>query len=92
MIARALAGKPAILVFDEAISALDNRSQAIVKRSLEKLSVTRIMVAHRLSTIRQADRIIVMEAGRIAEIGTFTQLTQKGGVFAGLMNRQLTEK
>lgn len=92
LIARALAGKPAILVFDEATSALDNRSQAIVKRSLEKLSVTRIMVAHRLSTIRQADRIIVMEAGRIAEIGTFTQLTQKGGVFAGLMKRQLAEK
>ena len=90
LIARALAGKPAILIFDEATSALDNRSQAIVTRSLEKLKSTRIVVAHRLSTIRQCDRIIVMEDGRIAEMGSFAELVAKRGLFADLVKRQVT--
>jgi len=59
MIARALVSKPPILLFDEATSALDNRTQAIVSRSLEELKATRIVVAHRLSTIRKADLICV---------------------------------
>ena len=90
LIARALAGKPAILIFDEATSALDNRSQAIVTRSLEKINATRIVVAHRLSTIRQCDRIIVMDEGRIAETGRFDDLVTKGGLFAELVRRQVT--
>ncbi|MBR2214878.1 MAG: NHLP bacteriocin export ABC transporter permease/ATPase subunit [Selenomonadaceae bacterium] len=90
LIARALAGKPTILIFDEATSALDNRSQAIVTRSLDKLKSTRIVVAHRLSTIRQCDRIIVMDDGRIAETGSFAELVERGGLFADLVKRQVT--
>ena len=90
LIARALAGRPAILIFDEATSALDNRSQAIVTRSLDKLKSTRIVVAHRLSTIRQCDRIIVMDEGRIAEMGSFDELVEKGGLFSELVRRQVT--
>ena len=91
LIARALVGKPAILIFDEATSALDNRSQAIVTRSLDKLKATRIVVAHRLSTIRQCDRIIVMDDGAIAEMGSFDELVAKGGLFADLVKRQVAD-
>lgn len=89
LIARALVGKPSLLIFDEATSALDNRSQSIVTKSLEKLRATRIIVAHRLSTIRNCDRIIVMEAGRVAEVGTFDELMEKGGIFTELVKRQV---
>jgi ATP-binding cassette subfamily C protein len=90
LIARALVGRPAILIFDEATSALDNRSQAIVTRSLDKLKSTRIVVAHRLSTIRKCDRIIVMDEGRVAEMGSFDELVERGGLFADLVKRQVT--
>ncbi len=89
LIARALVGKPSLLILDEATSALDNRSQAIVTRSLDKLHATRIIVAHRLSTIRNCDRIIVMDDGRVAETGTFDELVEKGGIFAELVKRQV---
>jgi ATP-binding cassette subfamily C protein len=90
LIARALAHRPKILIFDEATSALDNRTQAIVSESLERLKVTRIVVAHRLSTIRQADRIYVVEAGRIVQNGAFEELmAQSGGLFSRMMSRQL---
>ena len=88
LIARALVNKPSILIFDEATSALDNRSQSIVTRSLEKLKATRIIVAHRLSTIRDCDRIIVMDDGRIAEVGKFDELVARGGIFSTLVKRQ----
>ncbi len=88
LIARALVTKPSILIFDEATSALDNRTQAIVTKSLDNLKATRIIVAHRLSTIRNCDRIIVMDAGRIVETGGFDELVAKGGIFAGLVKRQ----
>ena len=88
LIARALVTKPAILIFDEATSALDNRTQAIVTKSLDELSVTRIIVAHRLSTIRSCDKILVMDSGRIVESGTFDELVARGGIFAGLVKRQ----
>ena len=81
--------KPAIVIFDEATSALDNRTQAIVTESLNKLKATRIVVAHRLSTIRNADRIIVLDGGRIAETGTFDELVAKGGLFASFVKRQV---
>ncbi len=89
LIARALAAKPAILIFDEATSALDNRTQAIVTESLEKMHATRIVVAHRLSTIRNCDRILVMDRGRLVESGTFDELVAQGGLFAGLVKRQV---
>jgi len=89
LIARALVGRPALLIFDEATSALDNRSQSIVTRSLDKLKATRIIVAHRLSTIRNCDRIIVMDDGRIAEMGTFNELLAQEGLFAELVKRQI---
>ena len=89
LIARALVTKPSILIFDEATSALDNRTQAIVTKSLEKLNATRIIVAHRLSTIRNCDRIIVMDAGKIAEVGGFDELVAKGGIFSNLVKRQM---
>ena len=89
LIARALVGRPAILVFDEATSALDNHTQAIVTESLRKMKATRIVIAHRLSTIRDADRILVMDRGRIVESGTFDELVAKGGLFAELVERQV---
>lgn len=88
MIARALAGKPGILLLDEATSALDNRSQDIVSRSLRALGVTRVVAAHRLSTIREADRIYYLEAGRVLESGTYAELMDMGGRFAAMARRQ----
>lgn len=88
LIARALVTKPSILIFDEATSALDNRTQAIVTKSLDNLNATRIIVAHRLSTIRNCDRILVMDAGRIVESGGFDELVAQGGIFANLVKRQ----
>ena len=89
LIARALAMKPSIIICDEATSALDNRTQAIVSRSLDQLKATRIVVAHRLSTIRNADRIIVLDNGRVAESGTFDELMKKNGLFAAMVKRQV---
>jgi ABC-type bacteriocin/lantibiotic exporter with double-glycine peptidase domain len=88
LIARALAGSPRMLVLDEATSALDNVTQAAVVESLERLRITRIVVAHRLSTIRDADRIIVMEAGRVVDQGTFDELASRPGTFKDLVERQ----
>jgi NHLM bacteriocin system ABC transporter ATP-binding protein len=88
LIARALVNRPRILLFDEATSALDNRTQEIVSQSLERLKATRIVVAHRLSTILRADRIYVMKAGRVVEQGTYEELLRQGGLFARLVERQ----
>lgn len=90
MIARAIVGKPKILLFDEATSALDNRTQGIVSRSLESLSVTRVVIAHRLSTIVKADRIFVIDGGNVVQAGTYEELMQQQGLFAELAKRQLT--
>ncbi len=89
-IARALVRRPRILIFDEATSALDNRTQAIVTSSLESLAITRIVIAHRLSTIRHADRIVVLERGQVQEQGTYETLMQSQGLFARMMQRQIT--
>ena len=89
MIARALIRKPRVLFFDEATSALDNRTQAIVTDSLDRLQATRIVIAHRLSTIQNADRIFVIDRGRLVESGTYDQLFELGGVFRQLAERQM---
>jgi NHLM bacteriocin system ABC transporter ATP-binding protein len=89
LIARALVNRPRIILFDEATSALDNRTQEIVSRSLERLKSTRIVIAHRLSTIQNADRIYVMEGGRVVEEGSYDELIQLGGSFAQLAERQI---
>ena len=88
MIARAIAGKPRIIMFDEATSALDNVTQRIVSDSLDELKCTRIVIAHRLSTIRHCDRIILLDQGRIAEDGSYDELIEKNGLFADLVARQ----
>jgi ATP-binding cassette subfamily B protein len=87
-IARALVRQPALLILDEATSALDNINQAIISRNLADLGLTRLVVAHRLSTIRQADRIVVLEAGRIVQEGSFPVLMGEAGPFAEMMRRQ----
>lgn len=89
LIARALARKPRILLLDEATSALDNHTQSVVQDSLGKLSITRIMIAHRLSTVRDVDRIYVLDRGRIADSGRYDELIARDGVFAELAKRQL---
>lgn len=88
MIARAIVAKPRILMFDEATSALDNVTQRLVSESLDSLRCTRIAIAHRLSTVRNCDRILVLDGGRIAEDGTFEELMERNGLFAELMHRQ----
>lgn len=89
LLARAIVYRPRILLLDEALSALDNRTQEIVARNLDQLKCTRIVVAHRLSTIKNADRIYVMERGRVVEGGTFSDLLAQGGLFAQLARRQI---
>jgi NHLM bacteriocin system ABC transporter ATP-binding protein len=89
LIARAIVHRPRIILFDEATSALDNRTQEIVSRSLEQLKATRIVIAHRLSTIVNADRIYVMQGGRVVEAGTYQDLVRQGGLFAQLAARQV---
>ncbi len=88
MIARAVASKPKLLIFDEATSALDNKTQKQVSLALDKMGCTRIVVAHRLSTIRHCDRIVVLDGGEIIEDGTYEELIEKGGFFAELVERQ----
>lgn len=88
MIARAIVNKPRIIFFDEATSALDNNTQQIVSESLEKLQATRIVIAHRLTTVQNADRIYVMDHGKIVEQGTYQDLIQHNGKFAELVQRQ----
>jgi NHLM bacteriocin system ABC transporter ATP-binding protein len=89
LISRALVRKPRLIFFDEATSALDNLVQEQVSQSLDRLSATRIVIAHRLSTIRHADRIYVMERGKVIQSGGFAELASQPGVFADLMARQM---
>jgi NHLM bacteriocin system ABC transporter ATP-binding protein len=89
LIARAIVARPRIVLFDEATSALDNRTQAIVSESLESLQATRIVVAHRLSTIINAHRIFVMERGQLVQTGTYAELMAQPGPFAELAKRQI---
>jgi len=89
MIARALVHRPRIILFDEATSALDNRTQAIVSASLEKLNVTRVVIAQRLSTVQRADRILVLKGGAVVQSGRFDELLNTPGMFADFAKRQM---
>ncbi|MDB4891452.1 MAG: transporter related [Gemmatimonadetes bacterium] len=89
LIARAIVQKPRIILFDEATSALDNRTQDLVTDSLARINATRVVVAHRLSTIRNADCIYVMDAGRLVQQGTFEELVSQQGLFEQLVRRQV---
>ena len=89
LIARAIVNRPKIIYFDEATSALDNKTQAIVSQSLDGLKATRVVIAHRLSTVINCDRIIVLDKGRIIEEGSYQALMKVNGVFAELARRQL---
>lgn len=88
LIARAVISKPSILIFDEATSALDNITQTRITESINKLDCTKIIVAHRLSTIEQCDRIFVMDKGVIVQEGTYDELKNIDGQFKQLMKRQ----
>ena len=88
LLARALTGQPRILILDEATSALDNVTQAEVVENISRLGITRIVVAHRLSTIRHADAIHFLHEGAIVESGTFDELMRAGGRFAEFARRQ----
>ena len=89
-IARAVVSDPKILLLDEATSALDTKSEGVVQAALDKASIgrTTIVVAHRLSTIRDADNVVVMQQGRIVEQGTHNELLEKSGPYAGLVEAQ----
>jgi ABC-type bacteriocin/lantibiotic exporter with double-glycine peptidase domain len=89
LLSRALVHKPRVLLLDEATSALDNETQQVVIESLTELRVTRVVIAHRLSTVRRADRIYVVDAGRIVQQGSFAELSARPGLFARLMARQM---
>ncbi len=85
-IARAVLKDPPVLLLDEATSSVDNETEAAIQRSLERVAVgrTTIVIAHRLSTVRNADRIYVLAGGEVAEVGTHDELVAGGGYYAGL--------
>jgi ATP-binding cassette subfamily B protein len=90
-IARALYQRPPILVFDEATSALDSESERAVQDNLTQIldGRTAFIIAHRLSTVREADSILVIEKGRIVEQGTHDELIQRQGLYYYLCSQQL---
>ena len=92
-IARALLKNPKIFIFDEATSALDTKTEKSIEKSLKKLSknATTLVIAHRLSTVIDADKIIVLENGKVAEEGTHTQLINKDGLYSEMWFRQQEE-
>jgi len=92
-IARALLKNPSILIFDEATSALDSKSERAIQDELDRLAVgrTTLVIAHRLSTVMDADQILVMDAGRILERGTHAQLLALDGVYAQMWDLQLRQ-
>ncbi len=93
-LARAILRDPAILILDEATSAVDNETEAAIQRSLARVTQgrTSVVIAHRLSTVRDAHRIWVLEAGRLAEAGTHDELVAAGGLYAALWRVQTGER
>jgi ATP-binding cassette subfamily B protein len=92
-IARAILRDAPVLLLDEATSALDAESERAVQAAVEELSADRttLIVAHRLSTVKKADRIVVLEQGRIVDTGTHDALVAKGGLYARLARLQFTD-
>jgi ATP-binding cassette, subfamily B, bacterial len=88
-IARALAHDPAVLLLDEATSHLDTATERVVDKNLSELSCTRIVIAHRLSTVRNADLILVMDKGQLVERGTHQELLSRGGRYTALVTGQM---
>ena len=83
-----MAARARVLILDEATSALDNVSQAAVVASLDRLQITRLVVAHRLSTIEQADHVVMLSDGVVVAAGTFDELLEQPGPFRELVQRQ----
>jgi len=90
-IARALYGNPPVLIFDEATSALDTESESIIQENLSRLfgGRTVFVIAHRLSTVRSADLIVVLDRGRVVEQGTHDELMNRRGLYFYLCSQQL---
>ena len=93
-IARTLLKDPPILILDEATSALDSRTEAAIQTTLSDVAARRtsIVIAHRLSTVVDADQIVVLDQGRVAERGTHAQLLRKRGLYADMWERQQSER
>jgi ATP-binding cassette, subfamily B, bacterial MsbA len=93
-IARAVLKNAPVLILDEATSALDSESERLVQAAIERLIVgrTTLVIAHRLSTVERADRIVVMERGRIVESGRHAELLAAGGAYARLYHLQFDER
>ena len=93
-IARTVLRNPPVLVLDEATSSLDTQTEAAVQAELERLAEgrTTITIAHRLSTVRDADQIVVLDGGHIAERGSHDELMERGGAYAALVARDVTDE
>ena len=89
MIARALARCPRLVFFDEATSARDNATQPVVSASLTGLGASRLLIAHRLSTVRHADGIVILAGGRVVQCGRYAELAEQDGLFGRLARPQL---
>jgi len=92
-IARVILKNPSILILDEATSHLDARSEALVQDALERIMQDRtsLVIAHRLSTVLNADKIIVIDEGRVQEVGTHTELLERAGLYATLFQTQFRD-
>jgi len=93
-IARAMLKRPRILIFDEATSSLDSRTEQAIQETLAQVAEhhTTLVIAHRLSTVVDADQILVMEQGEIRERGTHAELLARGGIYAGMWELQQKER